>query len=83
MRGAIASCVGSLSKLVEYELEPSLQRRLDDLGDRKEFLDTAERDELMALVEFAQRRTIEGLEARVALSRLREAFPNGDLQGTP
>ena len=53
-----------------------MQRRLDDLGARKEFLDTAEHDELLALVDFTQHRTIEALEARLALSRLRDAFPD-------
>jgi hypothetical protein len=82
MRDALATCIGALNKLVAYEIEPSLRRRLDDLGDRKEFLDPAERDELLALVEFAQRRSIEALEAKLALSRLNEAFPSIERPGT-
>jgi hypothetical protein len=53
-----------------------LQQRLDDLGARKEFLTPAEHDELSALVDFSEHRTIEVLEARLALTRLRDAFPN-------
>ncbi len=76
MRDAIERCVGALNKLATYRLEPSLQRRLDDLGARKEFLDTTEHDELLALVDFTQHRTLEALEARLALCRLREVFPS-------
>jgi hypothetical protein len=76
VRAALETCATSLNKLAGYQLEPALQRRLDDLGARKEFLDPAEHDELLALVEFSQRRTIDALEAQLALRRLREAFPN-------
>jgi hypothetical protein len=76
VRTALETCATSLSKLASYHLEPALQHRLDDLGARKEFLDPIEHDELLALVEFSQRRTIEALEAQVALRRLREAFPD-------
>jgi hypothetical protein len=76
VRAALETCVSSLNKLASYELESALQRRLEDLGARKEFLGPAEHDELLALVEFSQRRTIEALEAQLALKRLREAFPN-------
>lgn len=73
---ALKTCVGALSKIADYRLEASLQRRLDDLGGRKEFLGPDEHDELLGLVEFSQRRTIESLEARLALNRLRDAFPD-------
>jgi hypothetical protein len=76
VRDALETCVGALNRLVTYKLEPSLQRRLDELGARKEFLNKTEHDELLALVDFTQHRTIEALEARLALSRLRDAFPS-------
>ena len=79
VHSALETCVGTLSKLANYRLEASFQRRLDDLGDRKEFLGSEEHDELLALVEFSQRRSLESLEARLALSRLREAFPDAVL----
>ena len=73
---ALKTCVGALSKIADYRLEASLRRRLDDLGGRKEFFGPDEHDELLGLVEFSQRRTIESLEARLALNRLRDAFPD-------
>jgi hypothetical protein len=76
VRVALETCVSSLNKLASYQLESAFQQRLDDLGARKEFLGSVEHDELLALVEFSQRRTIEALEAQLALKRLREAFPN-------
>ena len=62
--------------MAEYELEPPLQRRLDDLGERKEFLGPEEHAELMALVDFARKRTLDALEARLALQRLGEVDPD-------
>lgn len=47
------------------------------LGERKEFLSPAEHEELLALGDFAHQRTIEKLEARVALDRLCTALPGG------
>ena len=76
VHSALESCVGALSKIANYRLEAPLQRRLDELGERKEFLVPAEHEELLGLVEFSQRRTIESLEARLALNRLRDAFPD-------
>lgn len=72
---AIQACTVALRRLSEYELAPSLQSRLHTLGERKEFLSPAEYEELLALVDFAHQRTIEKLEARVALDRLRTALP--------
>ena len=75
-RTALDTCVSTLRRIAAYQLAPQLQQRLDDLGTRKEFLDAAEHEQLLALVEFSQNRTIEALEAQLALSRLREAFPD-------
>ena len=47
-----------------------------ELGERKEFLDATEYAELMALVSFAQQRTLEKLEAEVALKRLESVYPD-------
>jgi hypothetical protein len=75
IHSAVEACVSALSRVANYELEPSLQKRLLDLGERKEFLGEAEYDEHMALVDFTRKRTIESLEARLALDRVRQAFP--------
>ena len=72
---AIQACAMVLRRMADYELEPSLQRRLHALGERKEFLSQAEHEELLALVDFAHKRTMEKLEAQVALARLRTALP--------
>jgi hypothetical protein len=72
---AIQARAVTLRKIAEYELDPALDQRMHHLGERKEFLGQAEHDELLALVDFAQKRTIEKLEAQVALARLRTALP--------
>jgi len=77
-QSAVKACVSALRKIAEYELEPSLQTLLVDLGERKEFLSDAEHDELMALVDFTRKRTLESLEAKRTLDRLHDAFPEAD-----
>ena len=72
---AIQACAVALRRLAEYELAPSLHSRMHALGERKEYLSPTEHEELLALVDFAHQRTIEKLEARVALDRLHTALP--------
>jgi hypothetical protein len=76
LHSVLRSCGQTLRRLADYELNPSLDRRLQELGERKEFLNAGEHAELMALVAFAQKRTLEKLEAQVALERLREFSPD-------
>ncbi len=76
LKTALSPTVAALRRLAEYELEPSIDRRIQRLGEQKEFLGKEEHAELMALVTFAERRTIEKLEAEVALKRLRELIPD-------
>ena len=75
-RSALEACANALGRMAEYELDPTLARYVQELSERKEFLDQSQHDELMALVAFSQQRTIEKLEARAALKRLRELFPD-------
>ena len=72
---AIQACAVALQRMADYELEPSLHRRMHELGERKEFLSPGEHEELLALVDFAYQRTIEKLEAQAALDRLRTVLP--------
>ena len=72
---AIQACAVALRRMADYELDPSLHRRMRALGERKEFLSQVEHEELLALVDFTHKRTIERLEARVALDCLRTALP--------
>ena len=75
-RSALEACANALGRVADYELDPNLAKFLQELSERKEFLDPAQHDELMALVAFSQQRAIEKLEARAALKRLRELFPD-------
>lgn len=76
LRTAVAATVGALRRLSEYELEPAICRRMQDLGEQKESLTPDERAELEALVDFSQQRSIDKLEAQVALNRLRAVLPD-------
>lgn len=80
-RSAIDSCVAALHRLADYELEGPLADRLQYLSERKEFLTPDEHRELMALVAFSQQRSIDKLQAKVALQRIEEVLP--ELVGSP
>lgn len=72
---ALASSVAALRRVAGYALPPELDRRILDLGERKDVLTAAERAELLAWVSFTQERSAERLEAEVALRRLATACP--------
>jgi hypothetical protein len=74
-------CVDTLQRISAYELPPSLDRRLRTLGESEEFLNQAEHEELLALVDFARQRTLEKLEARAALEKVCALMP--DVCDTP
>ena len=80
-RSAIDSCIAALHRLADYELEAPLASRLQSLAERKELLSADEYQELMALVAFSQQRSIDKLQAQVALRRIEEVLP--DLVGSP
>jgi hypothetical protein len=61
--------------MADYELNSTLNQRMHELGERKEYLSPEEHEELLALVDFTQKRTVEKLEAQTALSHLRAALP--------
>jgi hypothetical protein len=48
---------------------------MHEWGERKEFLSPGEHEELLALVDFTHKRTLEKLEAQAALERLQTALP--------
>jgi hypothetical protein len=73
---ALRTARQALRRLANYRLEPALDDRLRDLGERKEFLTPAEHAELLALVEFTERRTQEKLEAELALRQLDAVAPD-------
>jgi hypothetical protein len=78
---ALRAARRALRRLAEYRLEPALDDRLRGLGERKESLSPEERAELLALVSFTQQRTLEKLEAELALRQLDAVAP--DPGGTP
>ena len=71
----LEGCVSPLRRIAEYELPESLAQRMHELGERKDVLNEPERGELTALVDLWRQRTLEKLEAQVALKRLGEHFP--------
>ncbi len=74
-QSAIQACAMALHRMADYELDAPLHRQIHELGKRKEFLTTAEHEELLALVDFMHKRTSEKLEAQTALARLRIVIP--------
>jgi hypothetical protein len=65
------ACTVALRRMAGYEIEASLHRRMQTLGERKKFLSRGEHQELLALVNFAHKRTFEQPEAQAAPDRLR------------
>jgi hypothetical protein len=72
VKQALSPTIAFLRRMARYKLDSAVQRRLLKLGERKEFLGKEEHDELLALVAFSEQRSIEKLEAQVALKRLGE-----------
>jgi hypothetical protein len=73
LQSALRTCERALRRVADYRLDPALDQRLRDLGERKEWLSQAEHDELLALVAFTQQRTLEKLDAEAALQELQSA----------
>jgi len=71
----IASSADALRRVANYVLPATLDRRMLELGERKDTLSQAERDELLSLVEFAQDHLIEKIEAEVTLRELDAPCP--------
>lgn len=74
-RSALEASVTALRRVAGYALDPAVDRRILELGERKEFLTPAEHAELLGWVAFTQQRSVEKLEAELALGRLLAVFP--------
>jgi hypothetical protein len=72
---ALQHGVRALKRVANYLLPPALDRRMQELGERKEYLGPEEHDELLALVTFTQERTLEKLQAEVAVRELQSLLP--------
>ena len=75
-RAALATSTAALRRVAGYALPAALDRRILDLGERKENLTPDERAELLAWVAFTQQRSEERLEAELALRKLADVFPD-------
>ena len=71
----LRDCARALRPVADHQLEPALDRRLRDLSERKEFRSPEEYAELIDLVAFSRKRSIEKLGARLAPRRLNEIAP--------
>jgi hypothetical protein len=71
----IQGCAAPLQKVAGYKLPSALDRRLLWLSENKETLTEADREELLALIDFSEDRTIEKLQAKIIVRRLADAWP--------
>jgi|GEM_PF-1036810 len=76
LRKALEGSLSALRRLADSELPAPVAQRMQQLGERKDMLAEAERDEYLALVSFWKSRTLEKAEAAVALKQLKEAIPD-------
>ena len=71
----IQECAVTLQRVAAYRMPAAMDRRLLWLSENKDSLTQPEREELLALVDFSEDRTVEKLQAKVLLQRLAEAWP--------
>jgi hypothetical protein len=75
VRDALRACAEALDHRSAFELDAPLNRRMRDLGERKDSLAKEEYEELLSLIALSEQRTREKLEAELALRQLREVVP--------
>ncbi len=73
---ALRNGVHALKRVANYALPAALDRRLQELGENKEYLGSAEHEELLALTTFANERLLEKLQAELALRELQTLIPD-------
>jgi hypothetical protein len=71
----LRECVAALRRMSTYHLPAALDQRLLWLSENKEALTEPERQELLALVDFAQDRTVDKLQARALLRKFEAVWP--------
>lgn len=76
LQAALKRCRTALRRVAGYVLDPALDQRMLELGENKEFLNPSEYKELMALIAFTQARTLDKLEAELALRQLEAVCPD-------
>lgn len=76
VESVIGDCAATLTRLAQYRLPAALDQRLLWLSENKDSLTEVERQELLALVDLANEKTIEKLQAQASLQRIGQAFPD-------
>ena len=71
----LRNCVETLSRVASYRLPHALDERLLWLSENKELLDVAQREELLALVELADNRSLDKVQAQAVLQQLAKLYP--------
>jgi hypothetical protein len=72
----LRDCIDTLQRVASYRLPSALDQRLLWLSENKECLDEAQRQELAALVELADHRALDKVQARAVLEQLAKVFPS-------
>lgn len=71
----LRDCVDTLRRMTNYRLPNALDQRLLWLSENKERLDEGQREELIALVELADNRSLDKVQAKAVLEQLTKICP--------
>jgi hypothetical protein len=71
----LRDCLAVLRNVAAYHLPAAMDRRLLWLSENKESLTSQEREELLALVELAEDRTLDKVQARALLRQVEKTCP--------
>jgi hypothetical protein len=71
----LLDCLSVVRSVAAYRFPPAMDRRLLWLSEHKELLTSDEREELLALVELAQDRTLDKVHARAILQQVEKRWP--------
>jgi len=72
----LRDCWAALRSVAEYRLPGAVDRRLLWLSENKEKLSDMEQEDLLALVEMTEERTVQKVQARAVIKRLGETYPH-------
>ena len=72
----LRDCVDTLNRVANYHLPRALDQRLLWLSENKERLDDLQREELGALVDLADRRALDKVQARAIVEQLARIYPD-------
>ena len=78
----LRDCVDTLRRMADYRLPFALDQRLLWLSENKEQLDETQREEFQALVELADHRSLDKVQAKAVLEQLARFYPELVSDGT-